>query len=187
MQSGLSLKMVEIWRSKCEKLNKETLQPHWRGLQSLRDSWRWVWAQVLDRYLLRALPSLPGIYDHPIFSYRSYCSSLCVCRSHHITPVEWEKEIRGILEPVEQTAAALLNLSANMLYLETGTTTSYSEVRAAPSCWGDICRIPLVGPPDSHGRKDKSQGRKKPWTKVDVPLIYFMVLIYWIYVDLCDP
>lgn len=32
---------------------------------------------------------------------------------------------------MEQTAAALLNLSANMLYLETGTTTSYSEVRAA--------------------------------------------------------
>lgn len=32
---------------------------------------------------------------------------------------------------MEQTAAALLNLSANMLYLETGSTTSYSEVSQA--------------------------------------------------------
>lgn len=107
-------------------------------------------------------------------------SSLCICRSHHITPVEWEKEIRGILEPVEQTAAALLNLSANMLYLETGTTTSYSEVRAAPSCWGDICPIPLLGPPDSHETEDTSQESKKPWTKAYVPLISLMVLNYWI-------
>lgn len=127
---------------------------------------RWVWTQVLDRYLLRALPSLPSIYDHPIFSYRSFCSSLCICRSHPITPVEWEIEIRGILEPVEQTAAALLNLSANMLYLETGTTTSYSEVRAALSCWGDICRIPLVGPPENHGTQGISQeGQRGPLPK----------------------
>ncbi|XP_071000984.1 tumor protein 63-like [Oncorhynchus clarkii lewisi] len=37
------------------------------------------------------------------------------------------KRCRFILESVEHTAAALLNLSANMLYLETGTPTSYSE------------------------------------------------------------
>ncbi|TWW57489.1 Tumor protein 63 [Takifugu flavidus] len=35
-----------------------------------------------------------------------------------------ESQLSSIME---QTAAALLNLSANMLYLETGTTTSYSE------------------------------------------------------------
>ncbi|XP_015236463.1 PREDICTED: tumor protein 63 isoform X6 [Cyprinodon variegatus] len=50
-----------------------------------------------------------------------------------ITPLEWGKEIWGILEPVEQTAAALLNLSANMLYLETGTTNSYNEPNSPPN------------------------------------------------------
>uniref|UniRef100_A0A3B3XSL6 Cellular tumor antigen p53 n=2 Tax=Poecilia TaxID=8080 RepID=A0A3B3XSL6_9TELE len=40
---------------------------------------------------------------------------------------EREGEICETLDPVEQTAAALLNLSANMLYLETATTNSYNE------------------------------------------------------------
>ncbi|CAM4624625.1 unnamed protein product [Leuciscus chuanchicus] len=44
-----------------------------------------------------------------------------------LTGIKGGKQGVRILEPVEQTAAALLNLSANMLYLETNQPTSYSE------------------------------------------------------------
>ncbi|TRY96454.1 hypothetical protein DNTS_027527 [Danionella cerebrum] len=47
----------------------------------------------------------------------------------HITLLGIKERKHGvrILETVEQTAAALLNLSANMLYLETNAPSSYSE------------------------------------------------------------
>ncbi|KAL1272857.1 hypothetical protein QQF64_028719, partial [Cirrhinus molitorella] len=54
----------------------------------------------------------------------------CITMRGHeepLTGIKEEKQGVRILEPVEQTAAALLNLSANMLYLETNPPTSYSE------------------------------------------------------------
>lgn len=115
---------------------------------------------------LEPSPLFPVYMTIPYFPIEASAHH-CICRSRSITPVEWEIEICGILEPVEQTAAALLNLSANMLYLETGTTTSYSEVRAALSCWGDI---PLVGPSEDHGTKEISEG-KGPLEKSSIDLL----------------
>lgn len=77
-----------------------------------------------------------------------------------ITPLEWGKEIWGILEPVEQTAAALLNLSANMLYLETGTTNSYNEVR---SSWRSTVLAPLYWTHISVALKQTSEVKAFCW------------------------
>lgn len=109
------------------------------------------------------------ILPHPLFAQREvYIRNLKLCSSQSHTVclnslgAEWPRGIfffppgvsPGVggtggkdeisqynLEPAERTAA-LLNLTANMLYLENSTQSQYSEVRKLASWWGSFFFLP---------------------------------------------